>query len=297
MERGVEEPAWLDELDVASESEREVALLVGAALQRARTERRRRIGLEAGLLRDVDTLARALERVAVGGFDVEVPSVTLEPMDTMRIGVEDMCRRLQRMHSELQEKVVELERSQRELERHRDALQRLSYLDGLTGLKNRRRFDEYFLLASRHAARERSWLSLLLVDIDHFKRFNDTYGHLAGDDCLRAVARVLAANAQRPLDLAARFGGEEFALVLPDTELDGGAEVARKILSEVEALGIAHERSPVAPHLTVSVGLAACQPERDIPCIRLIEEADRALYQAKELGRNQLRMRLLIPES
>jgi diguanylate cyclase (GGDEF)-like protein len=299
LEAAVERGEWgsdpFEGLVPGSEAERRVAMLVGAALEQGRAEKRRRVCVEASVLGDVDALARVLERVAVGGFDVELPTVTLEPMDTMRIGVEDMCRRLRRMHRELEEKVEELERSQAELERHRDALQRLSYLDGLTGLNNRRRFDEYFVQADRHAAREDGWLSLLLVDIDHFKRFNDAYGHLAGDDCLRAVAVVLGANAQRPLDLAARFGGEEFALVLPETDLEGGAEVARKILSEVEGLGIVHERSPVAPHLTVSVGLATCKPQRDTTCLRLIEEADRALYQAKELGRNQLRRRLLVP--
>jgi len=110
-----------------------------------------------------------------------------------------------------------------ELKRHRDALERLSYQDGLTGLDNRRRFDEYFVMAWRHAARERAWLSLLMVDIDHFKGFNDEYGHMAGDQCLKVVARTLQAAAQRPLDIVARYGGEEFAVIPSYSWRGGGA--------------------------------------------------------------------------
>jgi diguanylate cyclase (GGDEF)-like protein len=293
VERGEWDPALLAELEPVSEAERQVVLLVGAALERYRLERRRRVRVEASVLGDVDALAQVLERVAVAGFDVELPSLTLEPMDTMRIGVEDMCRRLQRVHGELQDKVEELERSRLEIARHRDAFEKMSYQDGLTGLKNRRRFDDYLEQTARHAARERSWLSLLLVDIDHFKRFNDAYGHMAGDECLKEVAHVMGANAQRPLDLAARYGGEEFALILPATDLEGATGVAQKILAEVEALDVAHDRSPVAPHLTVSVGVASTMPTPGDASRRLVEEADRALYQAKGLGRNQLRRRVV----
>ncbi len=185
-------------------------------------------------------------------------------------------------------------RTHLELKRHRDLLERLSYQDGLTGLNNRRRFDDYFVKAWRHAARERAWLTLLMVDIDHFKGFNDTYGHLAGDSCLRLVARALRGCALRPLDLAARYGGEEFALVLPGTDLEGASSVGQRARSAVADLAIEHERSQVAPHVTVSVGAASAIPDEDAPFYRLIEEADASLYEAKEQGRNQVHRRLVI---
>jgi diguanylate cyclase (GGDEF)-like protein len=188
-------------------------------------------------------------------------------------------------------------RTHLELKRHRDALERLSYQDGLTGLDNRRRFDEYFVMAWRHAAREQAWLSLLMVDIDYFKGFNDKYGHLAGDQCLRVVARALRSCAHRPLDIVARYGGEEFAFILPNTNLEGATAVARRVLDDVLGLSIMHERSPVAECVTVSVGLASTIPKADAPFYRLIEEADQALYEAKEQGRNLLHRRLVMLSS
>jgi diguanylate cyclase (GGDEF)-like protein len=185
-------------------------------------------------------------------------------------------------------------RTHLELKRHRDLLERLSFQDGLTGLANRRRFDDYFVMAWRHATREQAWLSLLMVDIDFFKGFNDRYGHLAGDQCLRLVARTLQASAKRPLDVVARYGGEEFALILPGTNLEGASAMARGLLNAVASLRVEHERSPVASHVTVSVGVAAAVPSDKAPFYRLIEEADEALYEAKEQGRNQLHSRLVM---
>jgi diguanylate cyclase (GGDEF)-like protein len=185
-------------------------------------------------------------------------------------------------------------RTHLELKRNRDLLERLSYQDGLTGLNNRRRFDEYFVMAWRHAAREQAWLSLLMVDIDYFKGFNDAYGHLAGDECLRRIGGVLTSCAKRPLDIAARYGGEEFALVLPGTNLEGATAVGRRLLEDVRALEIVHRRSPAHPYVTVSAGAAAAIPSDKAPFYRLIEEADKALYEAKDQGRNQLHRRLVM---
>jgi diguanylate cyclase (GGDEF)-like protein len=168
---------------------------------------------------------------------------------------------------------------------HRE-LQRLVTLDGLTGVANRRRFDEYLNLEWRHMAREQLPLSLILCDIDFFKRYNDTYGHQAGDDCLCKVANALSFCAKRPIDLVARYGGEEFAVILPNTTAAGATQVAEEIRTVVNTLGIPHVQSLVSPHVTLSLGIACMQPRLDNSPAKLIAAADAALYEAKAAGRN-----------
>jgi diguanylate cyclase (GGDEF)-like protein len=175
----------------------------------------------------------------------------------------------------------------RQLEEANETLQRLSSLDGLTGLANRRRLDEFLDLEWRRALRDRDWLSALMVDIDFFKAFNDAHGHQAGDDCLRRVAEVLSGVSQRPGDLAARYGGEEFVVVLTETDLDGALAVAETLRSRVEGLGIANPESHSGV-VTVSVGVAAVVPAPRSAVADLIEAADRALYGAKGAGRNRV---------
>ncbi len=167
-------------------------------------------------------------------------------------------------------------------------LELLATSDGLTGLANRRRFNDFLDDEWRRGAREGAPLSLLMLDVDFFKRFNDAHGHQAGDECLRRVASVLAAAAGRPSDLAARYGGEEFALVLANTDVDGAATVAETVRQGVEALGIAHSRSDASSHVTVSIGVAAVNPSEEVAPAALITLADGALYRAKEAGRNRM---------
>lgn len=174
-----------------------------------------------------------------------------------------------------------------ELEKTNKELQRLTSLDGLTGIANRRRFDEYLDQEWMRAARGNKVVSLILIDIDHFKTYNDNYGHQGGDDVLRRVAQAIDQGTNRPGDLAARYGGEEFAIILPDTDPDGAEIVAEKIRQAVEKLGIHHAHSSAADYVTISMGVASIIPREGILPSMLIVAADEALYEAKHTGRNR----------
>ncbi|HHI92362.1 MAG TPA: diguanylate cyclase [Gammaproteobacteria bacterium] len=175
---------------------------------------------------------------------------------------------------------------QSELEKNNVELQKLSNLDGLTGIANRRSFDEFISKECLRSARENTTLSLILIDIDFFKPFNDNYGHLAGDGCLRQVAATLDEMVHRPADLVARYGGEEFAVVLPNTDIDGAKKLAKKLCEKIRSLKIPHEFSEVTNHITVSLGVTSGVACEGISPSDLILQADKALYLAKELGRN-----------
>ncbi|MFF7708726.1 diguanylate cyclase domain-containing protein [Pseudomonas sp. NPDC007930] len=166
-----------------------------------------------------------------------------------------------------------------------DLLRRAALQDGLTGLANRRHFDEQLSVHWRQCQRDHAPLALILVDVDHFKRYNDHYGHLAGDECLRAVAQALGRALQRPQDLAARYGGEEFACLLPHTGLDGARHVAGLLHSVVSELALEHAASPLNGRVTVSQGVAVRVPPEGGEPLALIEAADAQLYQAKAGGR------------
>jgi diguanylate cyclase (GGDEF)-like protein/PAS domain S-box-containing protein len=169
-----------------------------------------------------------------------------------------------------------------------DAVEALSTIDSLTGVANRRRMDEVLALEWRRAVRDRTCLSLLMLDVDYFKSYNDIYGHMPGDYCLRQIAEASVEGAQRPGDLVARFGGEEFVVILPNTDEEGSREIAENIRMNVQQRGIAHEGNQHGC-VTVSIGCATSRPPHD-KCDQtgLIGAADRALYQAKHNGRNQV---------
>lgn len=186
-------------------------------------------------------------------------------------------------------------RNHLELKKHRDLLENLSALDGLTNIPNRRRFDEIYAHEWNRSLRNKAPISLLFIDIDHFKNYNDAYGHLAGDDCLKAVARVLQSSLGRTADFLARFGGEEFIILLPETDQNGCRHLAEAIRRAVEKLGIEHKASPVAGHITVSIGAVTCSDITRCDSSTFLDHADRLLYQAKHEGRNQVRA-ATIPE-
>lgn len=167
-------------------------------------------------------------------------------------------------------------------------LHRLATIDGLTKVANRRCFDAYLQAEWRRMARSRQPLSLILCDIDHFKAYNDTYGHQAGDVCLQQVAAALHETVKRPADLVARYGGEEFVAILPLTNLEGAAYIAQTIRDRVTALKLPHRASPVHNYVTLSFGVAAMIPTIDTSPHELIEKADNALYAAKDQGRDRV---------
>lgn len=166
-----------------------------------------------------------------------------------------------------------------------DLLRSMALMDGLTGVANRRKFDEDILAAWRLCFREQKPLSLIMVDVDYFKRYNDRYGHQAGDGCLKSVAQALSETVRRPYDLVARYGGEEFACVLPNTVLSGAVEIAERMQERVRTLGIEHSASDVNRVVTISLGVATLTPTRDLEFQALIEAADKQLYEAKKAGR------------
>ncbi|MDJ0706932.1 MAG: GGDEF domain-containing response regulator, partial [Leptolyngbyaceae cyanobacterium MO_188.B28] len=186
---------------------------------------------------------------------------------------------------------VQMEKCTAELGQTNDQLkffQTLSATDALTKLANRRYFEEFLELEWRRALRNVTPISVILIDIDQFKQFNDTYGHQRGDECLIKVSQTLQQAVKRPRDLVARYGGEEFIVILPDTPKLGATKVAKSIGCRVEALGVEHSASTISDTVTVSLGLSTAIPKQGVSQTDLIIEADQALYLAKHEGRNRL---------
>lgn len=193
-------------------------------------------------------------------------------------------------YREMQKLQEQLTESHKKLEESNAILQQLSTMDGLTGIANRRHFDDTLLLQWKVCMREKTPLSLIMMDIDFFKKYNDGYGHQGGDDCLKAVAKALADSIHRPGDFIARYGGEEFVVILPNTDAKGAAVVAEQLRANVQTKNIPHAYSGVANHVSVSLGVAIIQPNASATPADLIAKADAALYKAKEQGRNRYAM-------
>jgi two-component system chemotaxis family response regulator WspR len=181
-----------------------------------------------------------------------------------------------------------LHESQRKLIEINHELQRLTNVDGLTGLSNRRYFNDYSGPQWKLAIRDRTPIAILMIDVDNFKKYNDTYGHLAGDEVLKSVGAVLLKSFARPTDLPARFGGEEFVVLLPATPFESLTTLGDRLRANVEELKIPHAASGVCSHVTVSVGGAAVLPGPDHHLLALIEAADQAMYEAKASGKNRV---------
>ena len=181
-----------------------------------------------------------------------------------------------------------LRESQKKLAETNLELMRMANFDSLTGLANRRHFDESMNIEWKRAMRNRVPMSVMMLDIDYFKSYNDTYGHLKGDEVLRKVAEIIQKSLMRPADLAYRYGGEEFVLILPEISITGAKMLAENIRNNVEALDIPHKGSKIAPHMTISIGIASIVPAGNDMPESLVSLADAALYRAKENGRNQV---------
>ncbi|OWY69155.1 diguanylate cyclase response regulator [cyanobacterium TDX16] len=172
------------------------------------------------------------------------------------------------------------------LQKANQELQSLIYIDSLTQIANRRQFDTCIEREWRRLAREQAPLALILCDVDYFKKYNDCYGHIAGDICLQNIAKALMRAVTRPADLVARYGGEEFGIILPNTNTEGAIRVAERIQAEIEQLQILHSQSEVSAYVTVSLGISSQIPHREMSTEKSIAAADRALYCAKQQGRN-----------
>ncbi len=201
---------------------------------------------------------------------------------------EELRKHKDNLEEMVKERTKELNDALKELATANKTLKQLSSLDGLTGVSNRRHFDELAKLEWKRALRDKLSLSLVMVDVDFFKNYNDTYGHQAGDDCLIKVANALKSVITRETDTIARYGGEEFVAVLPNTDIRGAIALGDEMRAKVESLGLVHAKSDVYKRVTISVGVAAMTPDKNSSLQELLANADKALYKAKHKGRNQV---------
>lgn len=213
-------------------------------------------------------------------------------IEHQKIKLAQALEKLQESQIQLEEYAFTLEKKIAErtssLETANLQLQRLATIDGLTQVANRRCFDEYWLQQWILLQKEKQPLALILMDVDYFKKYNDHYGHLAGDECLRQVAQGIGKLLMRPQDLVARYGGEEFVVILPHTPIEGAKKVAEGIISIIYDLNLVHAKSQVSDRITLSIGVACVVPNDDLSWEVPISFADRALYEAKQKGRNRI---------
>lgn len=195
---------------------------------------------------------------------------------------------LRKMHLQLLAEIEERKRTEIALEKANEELERLASMDGLTQIANRRQFDSFLQKEWKRLRRDKAPLSLILCDIDFFKRYNDTYGHIAGDKCLKEVAQGISKAVKRPADLVARYGGEEFAVILTNTDLEGAFQVAEEIQDEISKLKIPHEQSDVSQFVSLSMGVSSIIPDGSSESEAFVDGVDKYLYQAKETGRNKI---------
>ena len=232
-------------------------------------------------------LNEAVYKVSLKGGDFiwlkDLAVVEFYPADQTSLSLGCLMMVTKEMESEEQ-----LKKTEATLHAANKELDRMANLDGLTQISNRRSFDRVMQREWKRLRRERGVLSLILCDVDDFKAFNDTYGHQAGDDCLRGIARVLNSKIQRPGDLATRYGGEEFAVILPNTSAKGAFYKAESFRREIEMLLIPHTRSSTGDYVTTSFGVSTLMPADDTTPEALIAKTDEALYEAKESGRNKV---------
>lgn len=246
----------------------------------------------------LDEPTEKVKAFAVGGVDyITKPFQLAEVLARVehQLTLRELQRQLQQQNILLQKQIQEHERTLQELQKAKIALQqanqelqRLAIIDDLTQVFNRRHFYSYLTQAWHRLLKEQADLSLLLCDVDHFKRYNDAFGHQAGDRCLQQVAQALQEVVRRPTDMVARYGGEEFAVILPNTKSEGAIHLAQKMQLHLDLFQISHPHSSVGPYVTFSIGVASTIPKAEQTPDVLIATADQALYAAKEQGRNRI---------
>lgn len=244
----------------------------------------------------LDEVSDKVKAFSVGGVDyITKPFQVAEVLARVehQLMLRDLQRQLREQNILLQQKIHEHERTLQELQHAKAALQqanlelqRLAIIDDLTQVSNRRHFYKYLTQEWRRLMREQADLSLLLCDVDHFKPYNDAYGHQAGDRCLQQVAQALQEVIHRPSDLVARYGGEEFAVILPYTGAEAAVYLAHMMQTNLHRFQLVHPDSSVGQFVTLSIGVASTVPRSDRSLEQLIGIADQALYAAKEQGRN-----------
>lgn len=232
----------------------------------------------------VERISRRADRLALGELEQQLEhNSPIREVNQLGLSFSKMAGELRRLIDDLEARVAERTQA---LQRANDELEKLSMLDGLTGIANRRRFDEVLDAEWQRSRRESTPLAVVLCDIDHFKEFNDNFGHQRGDEALQSVAQTLESSLHRPADLAARYGGEEFALILPNTELDGALKVAEAARKAISQLNILRDDLDDRDYVTISAGVAVAIPGVGNEPEELIDEADQQLYRAKEAGRD-----------
>ncbi|OKH32950.1 diguanylate cyclase response regulator [[Phormidium ambiguum] IAM M-71] len=248
----------------------------------------------------LDDVIDKVEAFAYGGADyITKPFEIQEVLARVKnqLTIRQLQKKLQLQNDLLSQEIKERQRAEAELQKANQELHRLATLDGLTQVANRRCFEEYFNLEWRRLQREKAPLSFILCDVDYFKLYNDTYGHLAGDSCLKQIAQAINDTLKRPADLVARYGGEEFAIILPNTTIEGAVHVAELVQENIKKLQIIHGKSSASEFVTLSIGISCVIPQLSLAPLQLIDITDEALYAAKAQGRNCLVTKILEIES
>jgi len=254
--------------------------------------------IAGALAKPIANISEATNRLAKGDLAIKIEVMSLDEIGQLANNFNNMTTQLLKRDEALslahQELESQVKKRTQELMFANEELQRISFLDGLTDIANRRYFDDFLDKEWQRAKRNNTSLALIMLDVDFFKAYNDTYGHVAGDECLKMVAGILKASTKRATDLVARYGGEEFTLVLPDTDVRGATIVAETVRVNVEQLAIKHKNSLISDNITISVGITVVGAAWDIMPMDIIAAADQALYLAKQKGRNRVEMASMI---
>ncbi len=250
------------------------------------------LAIAGALSKPIVTIAEAVKRLGTGDWGIRLRTMGQDEINQLAVAFNSLAEQLAKRDEEIGRVTESLERQVEErtraLQSANEELRLVSQLDGLTGIANRRSFDATLQREWKRGLRDQSPVALIMLDADQFKSYNDTYGHLAGDECLKFIAAEMKSAAKRASDLAARFGGEEFVLLLPESDLQGAAQIAEQIRSAIEAANMPHAGSSVASCVTVSLGVAAVLPTLSLEADILVAAADRAMYRAKQAGRNRV---------